>query len=99
MKLAVSGTELPPGAPLDHLIQLCRDADVGAVELWHPQNTAAWGVPRTLAAIRAADLEVVCVSSPTSLYRQTGHCADRALLLDAITVAAEAGAPYANTYF
>lgn len=98
IRIAVSGTEFGESDGVDSLIAAARAADVNDLELWFPKNYRQDGVSGTMAKIRAADLSVACISTPTALYG-----ADRenslALLGTAVGLAVASGATMINTYF
>jgi len=92
------GTELDDGESTDDLV-----AAAGALGS-SPSNSAPAEHERGRSGAdarphRDAGLRVACVSTGSELYRNGGSIADRALLLEAIELAAEARAPFVNTYF
>lgn len=99
LRLAVSGVDLDEEDGPDALVAAAGAAGATAVELWHPMNTSAAGVDRTLDVISGAGLDFICVTSQIELY-SPGHSehAQRELL-KTIELAARAGAPFVNAYF
>lgn len=99
VRLAVSGVDLDERDGPDALVAAAGAAGATGVELWHPMNTSAIGVDRTLDVILSAGLDFVCVTSQIELY-SPGHSDDAQRdLLDTIELAARAGAPFVNAYF
>jgi sugar phosphate isomerase/epimerase len=99
MRLALSGTELDDGEPIDDMIASALELSVGHIELWHPRNTSHYGVNGTFTRLNGAGLRVACVSTGSELYRNGGSATDQALLMEAIALAGRFGAPLVNTYF
>ena len=99
MLLAISGTELNSSDSITKLINEAKKNEVGFVELWYPQNFEVEGVERTLELISEAGLKVTCISTGTELYRAGGSLEDQKLLMQAIELAHQSQAVFANTYF
>lgn len=99
MKIAISGTELGAEETISPLLRAARALRVSYVELWFPRNTARQGVEGVVRSLEEAEVQVACVASGSELYREGGSSDDQKLLLEAIRLAGEVGAPFANTYF
>jgi sugar phosphate isomerase/epimerase len=99
VELVLSATELDADEGVGPLVEAARRTGVDWVELWHPASFQAQGVPATLARLRAAGLRVACVSSGTELGREGDVSDDRRVLLEALSLAHDTGAPLVNTYF
>jgi sugar phosphate isomerase/epimerase len=98
MRIALSGTELAPTEPVEHLLEQADRLGIPFVEIWYPRNFAT-GVDATIAALRASRASVACISTGSELYRHGGSLEDQQLLLQAIELAGRLGAPIVNTYF
>ena len=81
------------------LAELAASLGVLGVELWHPQNTTITGLDHAISRVRAAGLEVICLSSGIELYRCGGSVADQQRLLELVSAATQHGVRFVNTYF
>ena len=70
MELALSGTELAAGDPLDELIEAAHTLEIPNLELWYPKNIEAEGLEETLTRLDREGLRVICVSTGSELYRE-----------------------------
>ncbi|HET7232366.1 MAG TPA: sugar phosphate isomerase/epimerase family protein [Longimicrobium sp.] len=97
MRLALSSTELRPGEGVEALRAQAVRLGVEYVELWHPTHTG--GDPgHAVDLLAEAGVRVCCVGSPTELCHGAA-AGDTCALMEAIELAARAGAPFANLYF
>jgi sugar phosphate isomerase/epimerase len=97
--LALSGTELAEGSPIDLLLESAVALHIRDLELWFPQNTKHAGTDGTLRKIADSGLRIACVATGSELYRNGGSTQDQRLLLQAIALAERSGARIVNTYF
>jgi sugar phosphate isomerase/epimerase len=97
--LTLSGTELDANESIVPLIEAAQENDVQWIEFWYPKNHALEGRARTVERIKEAGLKVACVSSGTELGSDGDVSKDQNELLEAIELAHELNAPFANTYF
>ncbi len=99
MFLAIAGDELPDGSSITDLVELAQRYDFKYVELMHPKNTQAAGVPKSLEILKQAEIEIICVCSPSHMFVGQNVEAQQTTLMESIDIAASSGAKFANTYF
>ncbi|TAK31097.1 MAG: sugar phosphate isomerase/epimerase [Chloroflexota bacterium] len=99
IKLALSAVELAIGEPITPLLEMATKHGVQWIELWYPGGFRAEGRDRTVSRIREAGVGVASVASGTSLVRDGSVHHHQTRLIEAIELAHDLGAGYANTYF
>ena len=100
MKLAVSGTgDAYKNVSITCLLDTARRHGVDYIEVWLPKNFEVEGLERSIALIRSSGIRVCAVSSWTHLFLPEGIEPQQALLIQAISVAEQIGAPLVDTFF
>ena len=99
MYLALAGDELPRGSSVTELIDLAQRHGFKHIELMHPKNTEVEGIERSLQLVENAGLKIVCVCSSSHMLMARNDEQERTRLLEALDIAGQCGARFANTYF
>jgi len=100
MKFAVSGTgDVYKNVSITCLLDTARRHSVDYIEVWLPKNFEVEGLEKSIALIRSSGIRVCALSTWTHLFLTEGIEPQQALLIQAISVAEQIGAPLVNTYF
>jgi sugar phosphate isomerase/epimerase len=99
VRLALSGTEVPPANGVETFIAAARRLGVNCVEFWYPQNSERLGLRKSIDRLSQARISVACVATATELGTDGDVSAPQQTIIEAVHIAADIGCHQVNTYF